>query len=133
MFKRMAFFVFCWLLAVIYFSTPPVQAMGRRHKTFQINLKVDFGPAGKPAFKDPQFWVEEGTTAKEVVSQVFPVLSGRSCCSLREVIEIGGVKVDPLKNRWWVCELNGSRKFSPQKKKLKSGDRLEWKYIQNRQ
>ena len=121
------------LFTIILFLPPAVHAMARRPKTFQIDLKVDFGPAGKAGFEDPKFWVEKNTTAKEAVSQVFPVLSGKSCCSLREVIEIGGVRVDPLKNRWWICELNGSRKFSPAKKKLKSGDRVEWKYIQNQQ
>lgn len=109
-------------------------AMGRRPKEiFPIHLTVDFGPAGKPRFDDPNFLVEKGTTPKEAVSQVFPVLSGKSCCSLRDLLEIGGVRIDPLKNRWWTCTLNGSRKFSPKTKKLKRGDRLEWAYIQNTQ
>ncbi len=108
-------------------------AMGRKPKEFTVEMKVDFGPAGKPGFEDKEFLVENGTTPKEAVSQVFPVLSGRGCCSLREVIAIDGVQIDPLKNSWWVSELNGTRKFSPQKKKLQPGDRVEWKYIQNNQ
>lgn len=109
------------------------QAMGRKPKEFPIILRVDFGPEDKPAFEDKNFYIERGTTPKEAVSQVFPVLSGRSCCSLREVIAIDGIAVDPLKNKWWVCELNGSRKFSPHKKTLKPGDAVTWKYIQNTQ
>ena len=101
--------------------------------SFPIQMKVDFGPAGKPGFDDKKFQVEKNTAAKEAVSQVYPVLSGRSCCSLRDVLAIDGVKIDPLKNRWWVCELNGSRRFSPHKKKLEPGDRVEWKYIQDEQ
>lgn len=126
-------FVFTVIAAAIFLDFNTAQAMSRKPKEFTIELKVDFGPAGKPGFEDKRFLVENGTTPKEAVSQVFPVLSGRGCCSLREVIAIDGVQIDPLKNRWWVSELNGTRKFSPQKKKLEPGDRVEWKYIQNAQ
>ncbi len=107
-------------------------AMARKPRTFPIHIKVDFGPAGKPLHEE-KLYVEKGTTPKEAVSQVFPVLSGKACCSPRELIAIDGVKIDPAKNRWWTCVLNGSKKFSPQKKKLKSGDRLEWKYVEEAQ
>lgn len=107
-------------------------AMGRKPKTFPIHLAVDFGPAGKPVHEEKLF-VEKGTTPKEAVSQVFPVLSGKTCCSFREIMEIGGVRVDPAKNRWWTCAVNGSKKVSPQKKKLKPGDRVEWKYAEESQ
>lgn len=126
-------FVFT-LVAVVFFSGfNSAHAMGRKPKEFTVELKVDFGPAGKPGFEDKAFLVEKGTTPKEAVSQVFPVLSGRGCCSLRELIAIDGVEIDPLKNRWWVSELNGTRKFSPQKKELEPGDKVEWKYIQSKQ
>lgn len=109
-------------LTVGFFSGNP--------KTFPIQMKVDFGPAGKPVHEE-KLYVEKGTTPKEAVSQVFPVLSGKACCSFREVIEIGGVRVDPEKKLWWICKLNGSKNVSPQKKKLKTGDIVEWKYIQD--
>ena len=134
--SKIKFFIFI-IAAAFLFS-----GMAHKPKIFGINLKVDFGPAtdpssgrpaGKPAFEDTHFQIEKDTTAKEAVSQVYPVLSGKGCCSLREVIAIDGVSIDPMKNRWWVCELNGARKFSPQKKKLKSGDVVAWKYIQNAQ
>lgn len=95
---------------------------------FPIQLKVDFGSAGKPAY-DQTIYIEKGTTPKEAVSQAFPMLSGKSCCSLREVLAIEGVKVDPPKEHWWVCLVNGSKNISPQRKKLKAGDVVEWKYI----
>ncbi len=134
--KKLAIFILlCLILSSIeFFSGKSSYAMGRRpKKTFPIHLIVDFGPAVKPGVDDPKFFVEKGTTPKEAVSQVFPVLSGKSCCSLRDLLEIGGVRIDPLKNRWWICTLNGSRKFSPKTKKLKRGDRLEWRYIQSTQ
>lgn len=106
--------------------------MGRKPPVYQIEMKVDFGPAGKPAHSE-KLYVEKGTTPKEAVSQVFPVLSGKTCCSFREVMEIGGVRVDPAKNRWWMCRLNGSTKVSPQKKKLKDGDVVEWFYSEDAQ
>ena len=104
-------------------------AMSEKHEAFPVQIKVDFGPAGKPAHEET-IYVEKGTTPKEAVSQVFLVLSGKACCSFREILEIDGVKVDPAKNRWWICLVNGSTKVSPQKKKLKQGDVVEWKYVQ---
>ena len=55
-------------MTLMFTSTPSALAMARRHKTFPIDLKVDFGPAGKPGFEDPRFLVEKGATAKEVVA-----------------------------------------------------------------
>ena len=123
---------------VLIFSltAPSAHAMGRNPKElkpynpkkFEIHLKVDFGPAGKPAYEE-NLLVEEDTTAKEAVSQVFPIRTGSVCCSLRDVAEIGGVSVEPEKNRWWICLRNGSKNFSPRRDKLKPGDKIEWKYI----
>lgn len=107
-------------------------AMARRPKPFPIEVKVDFGPAGKPSHAE-KIYVEKGTTPKEAVSQVLPILSGKTCCSFREIMEIGGVRVDPAKNRWWTCAVNGSKKISLQKKKLKPGDIVEWKYMEDEQ
>ena len=97
-------------------------------RTFPIQIKIDFGTVRKPVHKETLF-IEKGTTPKEAVSQIFPVLSGKACCSFRDVIEIGGVRINPQKNLWWICLLNGSRNVSPYKNKLKPGDVLEWKYI----
>ena len=123
---------FSFLLMGSLLTVAPVNALAKHPKTFPLTLKVDFGPAGKP-YHEETLIVEKGTTAKEAVSQVFPILSGKACCSLREVIAIGGVEIDPEKNRWWTAAINGSRKIDPRKKKLKSGDVLEWKYIQDEQ
>lgn len=119
------------LLPGILLSTD-ARAMSRHPKTFPIHLAVDFGPAGK-ALHEETLYVEKGTTPREAVAQVFPVLLGKACCSLREVLAIDGVKIDPAKNHWWVCRVNGSKKISPLKKKLKAGDRLEWQFIQESQ
>ena len=126
--KNIKRFVAAFLIAFAVFSLPAF-AMGRTPKVFPIHLKVDFGPAGKPVHEET-LQIEKGTTPKEAVSQVFPMLSGKSCCSLREVISIDGVRVDPEKKRWWTCWVNGSKNISPQKLKLKPGDRVEWWYIQ---
>ena len=120
--------VFCALLCSL-FLIPEASAMGGRHKEFPVLVKVDFGPAGKPAHEEKLF-VEKGTTPKEAVSQIFPILSGKTCCSFRDTLEIGGVRVDPAKNRWWTCKLNGSMKVAPSKKKLKPGDVVEWLYLE---
>jgi hypothetical protein len=123
----------CTAALIIFFSLSPAAfSMGRKPAPFEIEVKVDFGPAGKPAHSE-KILVEKGTTPKEAVSQVFPVLSGKTCCSFREIMEIGGVRVSPAKNRWWTCAVNGSKKVSPQKTKLKKGDVVEWVYIQDEQ
>lgn len=111
----------------------PQNGLGPKPKLFDIILKVDFGPAGKLTHEG-KLEVEDGTTANEVVSRVFPVRSGMSCCSLRELIEIDGVAIDPAKNRWWTCSINGSKKgFTPHRTKLKAGDVVEWKLIEDSQ
>ncbi len=123
------------LLAMVMFIcllTSSAFAMGRKPQAFPIEVKVNFGPAGKPAHSET-IYVEKGTTPKEAVSQVFPVMAGKTCCSFREIMEIGGVRVDPAQNRWWTCAVNGSKKISPQKKKLKKGDVVEWVYMQDEQ
>lgn len=130
--KANSFFKFLILTLLLVGISSSAHALGGKHKAFPIQIKVDFGPAGKPAHEET-IYVEKGTTPKEAVSQVFPVLSGKACCSFREILEIGGVKIDPAKNYWWTCLVNGSKKVSPQKKKLKQGDVVEWKYIQESQ
>ncbi|MDP3920530.1 MAG: hypothetical protein Q8R76_06975 [Candidatus Omnitrophota bacterium] len=99
-----------------------------KKNTFLINVRVDFGPAGKEGYDKPLL-VEKGTTAAEAAAQIYPVLLGMACCSLRDLVEIGGVRIDPMKNYWWIATVNGSKDFSPTKDKLKKGDRLEWRYI----
>lgn len=120
------------LIAVVLFSQSADAFWGRKPKPFQVEVKVDFGPAGKPAHSE-KIYVEKGTTPKEAVSQIFAIRSGKTCCSFREIMEIDGVRVDPAKNRWWTCAVNGSKKVSPAKKKLKPGDVVEWKYAQDAQ
>jgi hypothetical protein len=115
-------------VGVIEMPLSVLMALQIQPKTFPVHLKVDFGPAGKTAH-DEIIQVEKGTTPKQAVSQVFPVLSGKGCCSLKEVIEIGGVKVNPEKEHWWICLVNGSKNISPHRKRLKADDAVEWKYI----
>lgn len=111
----------------VFFSINPFTAS--KPETFSILMRIDFGPAGKPVHEAP-LEVEKGTTPKEAVSQVFPIRTGKSCCSLKEISEIDGVAVDASLKKWWICLVNGSKSVSPQKYRLKSGDKLEWKYIQ---
>lgn len=119
------------LLIILTLTPSTASAMGKKPaEVFPVEMSVDFGPAAKTGFKETVY-VEKGTTPKEAVSQVFPILSGKSCCSLREVIAIDGVKVEPSKGKWWICLVNGSKKISPQEKKLAPHDKLEWKYIQD--
>lgn len=98
------------------------------YPVYPVHLKVDFGVAGKEGFDD-EIFVEKNMTAVETVAQVYPVLLGKACCSLKEIMEIGGTRIDPLKNHWWEAYLNGSKKFSPRKYHLKKGDSIEWKYV----
>lgn len=127
--KLIVKFIFIsYVLAGLIYPNTDSFAMGRKPKTFNIQLKVDFGPAGKPSYDQP-LEVERGSTAKDAVAQVFPIQSGKFCCSLREVGTIDGVKTEPEKSNWWICLLNGSKNFNPRTKELAPGDVVEWKYI----
>ena len=122
-----AWLVLAGVLAGKFWMIPDEKAAA-----FPIDLTVDFGPAGKDGHAGTLF-VERNTTPTEAVAQVYPVLFGKTCCSLKDVMEIGGVRVDPVRNMWWTVWLNGSKKFSPRKKKLRKGDKLEWRYVEESQ
>ena len=95
---------------------------------FPILVRVDFGPAGKPV-REEQFMVDEGSTAKDAVSLLFPVRSGAMCCNTRELAAIDEVWSDPASNTWWTCRINGSTKIGPFRTELKPNDTVEWVYI----
>ena len=116
------------LLATVCVPSSSGFAMAKKPKIFEIQIKVDFGPAAKPGHS-AVLTVEKGTTLKEAVMQVYPVKAGKSCCSFREVVEIDGVRTEPENSNWWICLLNGSKNVDPRKKTLSPGDVLEWKYI----
>lgn len=129
--RRVAIIILFAAIVVLagYFKSK--DSLGYKPKLFDVVLKVDFGPAEKPSYEGT-LEVEEGSTANEAVSRIFPIRSGVSCCSLRELIEIDGVSIDPDKNRWWICRLNNSKKgFTPHRTKLRPGDIVEWKFIEN--
>lgn len=99
---------------------------------FPVVVKVDFGPANKPA-QEQRLMVDEGSTAKDVVSLLFPIQSGATCCNTRELAAIDGVWADPAQNRWWTCRVNGSTKIGPFRTELHSGDQVEWMYVERAQ
>ena len=95
---------------------------------FPVEIRVDFGPAGKPALTRT-LEVDRKTNLKEAVSLVFPVMSGKVCSSIHDLLSIDGVRPDAAKNFWWICTVNGSRHVSAYKTRLKPGDHLEWRYL----
>ena len=101
-------------------------------ETFETTLEVDFGPAGKPPVHRT-FQVERGATPKTLTAMAFPVEEGSVCCDPREVSVIDGVAADPAASRWWTVAINGSKKVSPYKTKLKPGDVVRWEYRQYEQ
>lgn len=107
-------------------------AMTPEKKTFDVVLEVDFGPANKPAVRQ-EVSVVPGATPRDVTEKVFPVEKGAVCCDPREVAVIDGVAADPAANRWWTVSINGSKKVSPYKTKLKPGDVVRWEYKQYEQ
>ncbi len=117
-----------WLVSLVLLAGG-LEAGYKKPSTVPVDLKVDFGPAEKPAFNQT-IEVEKDSTPKDAVSLVYPVLSGRICTSLHEVLAIDGIRPEPKKNRWWICLVNGSRGISPYRTKLKKGDRVEWRYIE---
>lgn len=96
---------------------------------FDVTVEVDFGPAGKPAVRR-MVQVAPGATAQDATAKVFPLEKGSVCCDPREVSTIDGVASDPATNRWWTVSINGSKKISPYKTRLKPGDVVRWEYKQ---
>ncbi len=101
-------------------------------RVFDVRVEVDFGPAGKPPVQQV-VRVEPGTTPDGATAQALPLEKGSVCCDSRETASIGGVAADPAANRWWTVSINGSKKVSPYKTRLKPGDVVRWEYRQYEQ
>jgi hypothetical protein len=103
-------------------------------QTVSITVRVDFGPAARPAVEMVVRVPRKNATPGEAVKQAFPVEKGAICCHPEEIKGIGGVSADPLNNRWWRVAVNGqSKNVSPHKTRLKSGDVVLWTYFQDAQ
>lgn len=102
-------------------------------KIVPIQVSIDFGPAGKLAV-EKTILIRERSSPRQALEQIFPVEKGAACCHPAEVMGINGVRVDPMKNRWWRLEINGTSKgASPHKSHLKAGDVMRWFYFEERQ
>lgn len=102
-------------------------------KMVPITVKIDFGPAGKSAI-EKEITIREGATPKEALRQISPITEGKACCDPAEVKGIDGVLIDPMQNRWWKLQINGTtKKVSSHKSHLKAGDRIEWIYFEDSQ
>ena len=108
----------------------PVFAEKAYSPTVPITVKIDFGPADRPSI-EKKIRIQDQSTPKEALKSFISVEEGFVCCHDGEIKGIGGVGVDPIKNRWWLLKINGSAKnANPQKTKLKAGDLMEWVYSQ---
>ncbi len=119
-----------WLILIVCFSC--VLGCARApvaQRSFDVVLEVDFGPANRPAVRQV-VQVEKRATPQDATAKVFPVEKGSVCCDPRETASIDGVAADPASNRWWTVSINGSRKVSPYKTKLKPMDVVRWEYKQ---
>jgi hypothetical protein len=102
-------------------------------KMVPIYVSIDFGPAGRPAIAK-EVIVPEGATPKQALKKICAVQEGAACCHAEEVKGINGVSVNPLENRWWRLQINGtSKNVSPYKSHLKTGDRMAWIYFEDKQ
>jgi hypothetical protein len=117
------------LWAVPGYAETPAEKTSER---FPVVVKVDFGPAGR-SMREERVMADPGSTPKDVVSLLFPIQSGATCCNTREVAAIDGVRSDPATNRWWTCRLNGQSNVSPFLKELSAEDRVEWIYVEQLQ
>ena len=119
-------------LLLVYLVSGCAATGSARLKTFDVTLEMDFGPARKPPVRQV-VQVEPGATPQDATAKVFPLEKGSVCCDLREVATIDGVAADPATNRWWTVSINGSKKVSPYKTRLKAGDVVRWEYKQDGQ
>lgn len=97
--------------------------------TFDVTLEVDFGPANRPPIRQT-VTVARGATSDDLVAKVCTLQKGGVCCDIRETAGIDGVMADPMTNRWWTVSINGSKKVSPYRTRLKPGDLVRWEYRQ---
>ena len=100
-----------------------------RPAPFDVTMEVDFGPSGRAPIRRT-VPVERGATPEAALAKVCSVETGAVCCDSRETAGIDGVLADPAANRWWTVSLNGSKKVSPFKTRLKAGDVVRWEYRQ---
>lgn len=102
-------------------------------KLIPITAEIDFGPAGKVPLQK-EILVREGATPKQALKQIVPINEGAICCHPEEVKGIDGVVSNPMENRWWKLEINGTAKHaSPHKSHLKAGDVMKWTYFEDAQ
>jgi hypothetical protein len=101
--------------------------LGSGGKPIDVTVEVDFGPARKPLVRQVVS-VQPPVTAELAVAQLFPLEKGSVCCDPREIAAIDGIAADPATNRWWSVSVNGSRKVSPYRTRLKAGDVVRWEY-----
>lgn len=102
-------------------------ATAQTARTFDVTVEADFGPAGKPPVRQV-VQVAPGATPQDATARVFPVEKGSVCCDPRETASIDGVAADPAANRWWTVSVNGSKRVSPYKTRLRAGDVVRWEY-----
>lgn len=122
-----------WHLFLVCFLAVGCATLGKRQaREFEVGLEVDFGPANRPTLQRV-VQVKRGTTPELLLAQVYTVQKGAVCCDSRETAAIDGVAADPATNRWWTVSVNGSKKVSPYKTRLKSGDQVRWEYRQSDQ
>ena len=128
-----------YLLLLLLLASPQVSAGNfiftsvLPPKMVPITVHIDFGPAGRSlgekGIKGP-----EGASPKQALQGMTSIVEGSACCDPAEVKGIEGVTIDPLKNRWWILKINGTKKnASPHKSHLKAGDRMEWIYFEDQQ
>ena len=126
-------FVFLFLIL----SSPQVTAgnllveFSMPSQLIPVTIQIEFGPAGK-GLSRREIFIPNRSTPKQALSKIFPIEEGAICCNPGEVKGIDGVRVDPLKNRWWKSKINGSeKKPSPQRSHLKAHDLVEWIYFED--
>ena len=124
----------CWCLASTLAASGWAETTSPPPKPerMEIDVRVDFGPAARP-LREAHLAVDQGSTPKDVLSLLVPIESGAICCNTREVAVIDGIRSDPAKNRWWICQVNGSRKINPFQTGVKAGDAVEWIYREDSQ
>jgi hypothetical protein len=116
-----------WLLLSVLLMLGCATWGRRPAEPFDVTLEVDFGPADKAPISQV-VQVERGTTPEVLTAKVCAVEKGAVCCDAREIAAIEGIASDPATNQWWTVSVNGSKKVSPYKTRLRPGDVIRWEY-----
>ncbi|HVM32665.1 MAG TPA: DUF4430 domain-containing protein [bacterium] len=94
----------------------------------KVRVMVDFGEGSRPPIRREVF-LAPGATVVDATRAAASLEQGVVCCDPRDVAAIGGLHCDKRAHAFWLYWVDDKSGGVPAYQyKLKSGDRLVWRY-----